>query len=170
MASIADLLTDSFGRIREHVHGAVADLDIEQLSARLDSDANSIAWLIWHLTRVQDDHVADVAAMAQVWHEDGWCDRFALPFDRNAIGYGHSTDEVAAVRIGSDLLLDYHDAVHAQTVSYVRGLADADLDEIVDASWDPPVTLGVRLVCVISDDLQHVGQAAFVRGVLLRRQ
>jgi hypothetical protein len=37
---------------------------------------------------------------------------------------------------------------------------------VVDASWDPPVTLGVRLVSVISDDLQHAGQAAYLRGMI----
>ena len=68
-----------------------------------------------------------------------------------------------------DLLLGYHDAVHEQTIRYVERLTDADLSRIVDESWDPPVSLDVRLVSVISDDLQHAGQAAFVRGVAERR-
>ena len=50
--------------------------------------------------------------------------------------------------------------------SYVQGLGEADLDRVVDLNWDPPVTLGVRLVSVINDDLQHGGQAAYVRGML----
>ena len=50
----------------------------------------------------------------------------------------------------------------------MSGLTDADLPRVVDERWDPPVTLGVRLVSVISDCLQHAGQAAFVRGILLR--
>ena len=68
------------------------------------------------------------------------------------------------------LLVDYHDAVHQQTVRFVEGLGDADLARIVDESWDPPVSLGVRLVSVIADDLQHAGQAAFVRGIVQRRR
>jgi hypothetical protein len=167
VATSAELLVDAFGRIREVVHEAVEGLTPEQLAFRVDGKANSIAWLVWHLTRVQDDHVADAAQREQVWTSQGWAERFGLPFDPLATGYGHSSDDVAAVRVSSgDLLIGYHDAVYEQTIRYVRGLSDTDLDRIVDVSWDPPVSLGVRLVSVISDDLQHAGQAAFVRGLV----
>lgn len=165
-----DLLVDAFGRIRTRVHDVVDGMTPADLTFRIDGDANSIAWLVWHLTRVQDDHVSEVAQVEQVWTAGGWQREFGLPFPPSATGYGDSADEVAAVQGPSaDLLTGYHDAVHAQTVSYVRGLAAADFDRIVDESWDPPVSLGVRLVSVINDDLEHVGQAAFVRGVLRRR-
>ena len=165
----AQLLTDAFGRIRDVVHAAVDGLTPEQLAHRADADANSIAWLAWHLTRVQDDHVSDVADLPQAWTQDGWAERFDLPFAASDIGYGHSSDEVAAVRVASpDLLTGYHDAVYARTVDYVGALTDDELPHVVDRSWSPPVTLGVRLVSVISDGLQHAGQAAFVRGLVLR--
>lgn len=165
----AELLVDAFGRIRGDVHGAVGGLAAEQLVARLDPEANSIAWLVWHLTRIQDDHIAGAAGIEQVWMSGGWAVRLGLPFEPWDTGYGHSTDEVAACRVESgDLLLGYHDAVHEQTVGFVERLMDADLDRIVDESWDPPVSLGVRLVSVINDNLEHAGQAAFVRGVVLR--
>jgi uncharacterized damage-inducible protein DinB len=166
----AELLVDAFGRIREVVHGAVAGLTPEQLTTRLDDEANSIAWLVWHLTRVQDDHIADVAQTEQAWTLEGWMERFGLPFHPEATGFGHTADDVAAVTLSSpDLLAGYYDAVHARTVQFVQRLSDRDLDRVVDTSWDPPVTLGVRLVSVIEDDLQHGGQAAFVRGVVLRK-
>jgi uncharacterized damage-inducible protein DinB len=165
----ADLLADAFGRIREEVHGAVRGLTPEQLSARLDPDANSIAWLVWHLTRIQDDHVAGVAQTEQIWTSDDWTDRFGLPFEPWATGYGHSSADVAAVTVDAgDLLVDYHDAVYEQTLRFLEHITDADLDRVVDESWDPPVTLGVRLVSVINDNAEHAGQAAFVRGVVLR--
>jgi uncharacterized protein DUF664 len=166
---VAELLVDAFGRVREVVHEALAGLDEDALAYRPDTDANSIAWLVWHLTRVQDDHIAHVAGSEQVWTADGWDARFALPFEPSAIGYGHTTDEVAMVRAGAQLLHDYYEAVHDRTVEYVRGLAPADLDRVVDRRWDPPVTLGVRLVSVVSDDLQHAGQAAYLRGIVERR-
>lgn len=167
----ADLLVDAFGRIKENVHGAVAGLTQDELAARLDPESNSIAWLVWHLTRVQDDHVADVAGTEQVWTAQGWVRRFDLPFDDADTGYGHDSDDVARLgAVPADLLLGYHDAVHARTVEYVSGLTDADLPRVVDTRWDPPVTLGVRLVSVIDDDTQHSGQAAFIRGALLRRR
>jgi len=160
------LLIESFGRIRGTVHRAVADLDAEQLAFRPDPDANSIAWLVWHLTRIQDDHVADVAGIEQVWTAQHWAERFALPLPVSDTGYGHRSADVAAVRVPSpDLLVGYHDAVHQQTERFLSDLTEGDLNRIVDESWDPPVSLGVRLVSVIADDLQHVGQAAYVRGL-----
>ncbi|MFB4311504.1 DUF664 domain-containing protein [Actinomadura sp. GTD37] len=165
----AQLLTDGFGRIQEVVHAAAGGLTARRLAHRPAAGGNSIAWLVWHLTRVQDDHVADAAGTGQVWIEDGWADRFALPLDPSDTGYGHGYDEVAAVRVESaDLLTGYHDAVHDRTVEYVSALTDADLERVVDRTWDPPVTLAVRLVSVLSDDLQHAGQAAYVRGLVDR--
>jgi hypothetical protein len=124
---------------------------------------------VWHLTRIQDDHVAGVAQTEQVWTSDDWIDRFGLPFEPWATGYGHSSADVAAVTVDAgDLLVDYHDAVYEQTIRFVERITDADLDRVVDESWDPPVTLGVRLVSVINDNADHAGQAAFVRGVVLR--
>jgi len=165
----ADLLTDAFGRIQEEVHLATDGLPREQLTYRVDPEANSIAWLIWHLTRIQDDHVCGVAHRQQEWTAAGWADRFGLPFARSATGYGHDPREVAAAQADAEMLTGYHDAVYEQTIRYVATVTDADLPRVVDESWDPPVTLGVRLVSVISDDLQHVGQAAFIRGFLLRQ-
>jgi uncharacterized damage-inducible protein DinB len=165
--NVAELLDDAFGRIRERVHAVVDDLDPDQLAFRPGSDANSIGWLVWHLTRVQDDHVAEAAQTRQVWTTAGWADRFALPLEPADTGFGHSSEEVAAVRVPSgELLTGYHDAVVEQTLQFVAALDAADLDRIVDRSWTPPVSLGTRLVSVVGDDLQHIGQAAYVRGLL----
>ena len=164
----AEILVDAFGRVQETVHEVVRGLTSSQLAERIDPAANSIAWLVWHLTRVQDDHVADAFGVPQVWTEYG--KRFELPLEPYDTGYGHSPEQVSLVTVPSgDLLTGYHDAVHEQTVRLVSRVTDPDLDRIVDEGWDPPVTLGVRLVSVIDDCAQHVGQAAFVRGILLRR-
>jgi len=163
------LLVDAFERIRDAVHPAVQGLTVDQLATRLDDEANSIAWLVWHLTRIQDDHVAAVAGSEQAWTAEGWADRFGLPFDPAETGYGQGPDEVAQVRAEAALLTGYHDAVHARTVAYLATIGDDDLATVVDRSWDPPVTLGVRLVSVVADDLQHVGQAAYVRGIVTRQ-
>jgi uncharacterized damage-inducible protein DinB len=151
------------------VRDAIDGVDLARLTEPPSPGANTIAWLVWHLTRIQDDHIAAAAGYEQVWTAGGWARRFGLPFADDATGYGQSPAEVAAVRPESPALLTgYHDAVHQQTARFVSGLADADLDRIVDERWRPPVTLGVRLVSVIADDLQHAGQAAFVRGLAER--
>jgi hypothetical protein len=165
-----DLLTDGFGRVKEEVHAAVEGLAPDRLDSPPQEGANSVSWLVWHLTRIQDDHVADVAGQRQVWLSEGWADRFALGLPARDTGYGHTSREVARVRVGSgELLLGYYDAVHERTLAFVDGLGGKDLDRIVDESWTPAVTLGVRMVSVLADDLQHAGQAAYVRGLLLRR-
>jgi uncharacterized damage-inducible protein DinB len=165
----ADVLTDAFGRVRDAVHHAVDGLSAEQLSFRIDGTANSIAWLVWHLTRIQDDHIADVAGTEQAWTSGGWAERFGLPFNDRETGYGHNSEQVAAVQASAELLTAYYDAVHERTLRFVSGVTDKDLPRIVDEGWDPPVTLAVRLVSVIADDLEHAGQAAFIRGVVERR-
>jgi uncharacterized damage-inducible protein DinB len=167
---VNDVLSDAFGRIRELVHRTVSDLDADALVWRPDPHANTIAWLVWHLTRIEDDHVAGVAGHEQVWTGDAWAERFGLTADTMDHGYGHSPEQVATVRPSDPrVLTDYHDKVAEQTQRYLEK-ADADeLDRVVDRSWDPPVTAGVRLVSVIADGLQHIGQAAYVRGLYDRR-
>jgi hypothetical protein len=172
----AGLLTDAFGRIRETVAEVADGLSPAQLAERLDPAANTIAWLIWHLTRVQDDHVAAAFDAEQAWASGSWATRLGLPASTREHGYGHSSAQVAAVTAAicgmpepAKLLVEYHEAVHARTTSLVSAITDADLERVVDRRWTPPVTLGVRLVSVIDDDARHIGQAEFIRGVLSRR-
>jgi hypothetical protein len=161
----SELLTDSFDRVRELYVGIADDLDAAAASRRPGGTGNPVVWLLWHTARVQDDHVAGLAGTTQAWH-DGWSERFDLPFDPNDIGYGHSSEDVDAVRVEHlQDLVDYHEAVHQLTLLYVEK-ADADeLDRIVDTHWDPPVTAGARVVSVLGDCLQHLGQAAYVKGL-----
>jgi hypothetical protein len=164
-----DALHDAFERVRDAVHPAANGLTEEELTFRVDPEANSIAWLVWHLTRIQDDHVSALAGRPQVWTADGWADRFALPLPVSDTGYGHDAQAVAVVVADAALLLGYFEDVHAATVAYLGTIDDDGLDRVVDRNWDPPVTAGVRLVSVIADDLQHLGQAAYVRGIVQRR-
>lgn len=168
MASVSELLLDGFERVSEVVHAVLDGLTVEDLTYRPDPQANSISWLVWHLTRIQDDHVAGAAGLPQVWL-DGWQQRAGLPFDPAEHGYGQNSSQVAQVRLAADFLAGYYDATHAQTVAFLSGLSDADLDAVVDRRWDPPVTLGVRIISVLADDLQHAGQAAYLRGIAQRR-
>jgi uncharacterized damage-inducible protein DinB len=163
-----ELLTEAFGRISGVVHSALHGTSIEVLTFRVDPGANTMAWLIWHLTRIQDDHISELVGEEQVWTAGAWVDRFGLPFGADATGYRQSAGDIAAVRVEAGLLAGYYDAVHARTIAYLQTLTDADLPRIVDTSWDPPVTLAVRLISILSDDLQHAGQASYVRGLAMR--
>ena len=162
-----ELLLTAFDNIEQALRGAVEGIDPALLTVRQDPEANTIAWLAWHLTRVQDDHVAEVADRAQAYTESGWADRFGFPFDVGAVGYGFSSAEVGQVQVSDpQLLLDYHAEVHQRTAEFLQSLTADALDRVVDRRWDPPVTLGVRLVSVVDDDLEHLGQAAFARGLV----
>jgi hypothetical protein len=165
----SDVLIEAFGRIRQLVQRSVAGLDADALAYRPEADANPIGWLVWHLTRIQDDHVAEIAGHDQTWTTDGWAGRFDMKSGSLDTGYGHTSEQVAAIKPeGPDTLTGYHTAVSDRTLAYLSTIDATELDRIIDSSYDPPVSVGVRLVSVISDNLQHVGQALYVRGILER--
>jgi hypothetical protein len=166
---VSELLLDLYGRVPPLAREAVEGLDAEQLLTQPGGEANPIAWLIWHIARVQDAELAGLVGDHQLWEDGDWAARFGLEPDPNNHGYGHSVEEVRAVRPDStETLLEYLAAVDARTQENLRKLSPSDLDRIVDPNWDPPVTLGVRLISVADDCIQHAGQAAYVRGLLDR--
>jgi hypothetical protein len=170
MTTRASLLLDAFDRVHEDLPGLLDGLSEDDLRWRPDAEANPIGWLVWHLTRVQDDHLAGVTGADQAWTSQGYADRFALPYPREAHGYGQSAEDVGAFRAAVADLLDYHASVHELTRSVLSSVDEADdWDRVVDERWDPPVTVAVRVVSVVNDVLQHLGQAAYVRGLLERR-
>jgi len=165
-----ELLLDLFSRVDEHVHDAVDGLNTEQLHFAPARDANTIGWLVWHLTRVQDDHIAEILERSQVWSEGDWPRRFGCPDGYDDTGYGHSPHEMLAVRPESgDALIEYYEAVAARTRQLLDSLDAAALDRVVDRRFKPPVTLGVRLISIADDDIQHAGQANYVRGIVDRQ-
>jgi len=163
----ASLLLELFGRIRPLAADVVDGLDADQVCQAPKPGANTIGWLVWHLTRVQDHHVAELLGTEQIWVGGDWARRCGLEPDPSNTGYGHGPDEVRAVRPeGADVLLGYLAVVDGRTKAMLDGLTPEDLDRVVDRRWDPPVTMGVRLVSIADDCLQHAGQAAYTRGLL----
>ncbi len=162
-----ELLFDAYSHITRVVHQAADGLSQEQLAYRPEEGSNSIAWLVWHLTRVQDSDLAAVIQLEEAWLTEGWSDRFGLP-GTSSIGFGDGPEQVAAIRPDGDLLLGYHDRVAGRVLAYMDSVDATELDRIVDTGYDPHVTAGVRLVSVISDNLQHAGQARYLRGMIER--
>lgn len=165
------LLLDGFDRVQQAVEEVLDGVTDDEADERLEERANSISWLIWHLTRALDGHVADIVGHLQVWQAGEWYELFDLPLPASDTGFGHSSEQVGQVHgVGTEALAGYFAAVHEQVVSYVSEVTEDDLDEVIDASFDPPTTLGVRLVSLVAEGLQHAGQAAFIAGILRRRR
>ncbi|UUL75196.1 DinB family protein [Pseudarthrobacter sp. Fe7] len=160
-----ELLREAFDRLPGLVRDALDRLEEAQLQHRPGGNGNSIAWLIWHTGRVEDAQIASAAGLEQVWMAGGFAKRFALPLPERDTGYGHSSGQVDAVRAPRSLLQEYYEAVHQQTSRVLGEIGDRDLDRVVDRHWDPPVTLGVRLVSILGDCYQHIGQAAYAKGL-----
>lgn len=166
---VAALLAELYGRIPPLVQQALVGVDPLELTTSPATGSNTIAWLLWHMARVQDHHISEILSAEQIWVAGDWAPRFGLAPDPNNTGYGHTAAEMAAVRPdGADVILRYSKAVDRRTTTMLERLTAADLERIVDRRWDPPVTLGVRLVSIASDSLQHAGQAAYLRGYLRR--
>ena len=167
MVNCTDLIIDGLNRVEEDLRAALEGLSAEQLAFRPHENANSIAWLAWHLTRTEDDHVSELAGRKQAWIEERWHERFGKPADPHDTGFGYTADKVAAIRpSGPELLIEYYAAVHRRSLEYLQSVTCEEMDRIIDRRWNPPVTAGVRLVSVVNDCTQHVGQAAYVRGLI----
>ncbi len=161
------LLTDGYERILGVLERALKGLTQDDLKWQPSTDANSIGWLIWHLTRVQDDHIASLMGEEQLWTKDGWHAKFNHPADLKDIGFGHTPEQVATFKSPDvDTLLSYNRAVVERSKRYFLTLSDSDLDRELDEPQHQPLpTVGVRLISVLADNLQHAGQAAYVRGL-----
>ncbi|HSU73291.1 MAG TPA: DinB family protein [Terrabacter sp.] len=166
-----DLMLDAFGRIRDGVPQVVDGLSVDELLWRPDADANHIAWLAWHLARQQDDQVAHLASEESAWLADGWVDRFGLPYPPDAHGWSMSSGDVGRFTVADPGLFgEYHADVHDRTAALVERLDADEYARVIDANWDPPVTVGMRLVSVLDDAAKHLGQAEYVRGLVERRR
>lgn len=166
MDSARELLRDLFTRQVEHVDDLTENLTDDVAYYRPTPEANTITWLIWHTARMQDAQVCDIAGVEQVWFRDGWVDRFGLDLPPDAHGYGHTPEEVGKVRAPVSLLAGYYRAVHKLTLEYVASVSADELARVIDERWTPPVTASARLVSVVDDAAQHLGQAAYIRGLV----
>ena len=163
-----ELLTDGYERISQVLSRALTGLSTDNLKQQPHPDCNSIGWLAWHLTRVQDHHIADLMGEEQLWISDGWHAKFNRAADPKDVGFGHSSQDVAAFESPDvPTLMGYHQAVLERSKRYIASLSASDLGRELNEPWYQPLpTVGVRLISVLSDNLQHAGQAAYVQGLL----
>ncbi|GAA1488673.1 mycothiol transferase [Brachybacterium sacelli] len=163
-----DILRDLTSRPRDAAAQLRAQLNPVSLNARPGGHDNSVAWLLWHSGREIDAQLAGLTGDEQVWTSQGFSERFDLGAVGDTVGYGHSSQEARGVLVeDGDLLLAYLDATLDAMDLYLEGVTAADLDDVVDEAWDPPVTRGARLVSILDDAIQHLAQAAYALGMPL---
>ena len=165
-----DILRDAASRPGIEAAVAVEGLSAEALNAHPGGHPNSIAWLLWHAGRQMDMQLSALSGQPQVWETQGFRERFdlgELGELGDTMGYGHTAEQARSIVVeDSALLVEYLVATGEALAAYGQTLSEADLSEVIDRSWTPPVTRGVRLVSMIDDAVQRVGQAAYAAGIL----
>ncbi|WP_029089484.1 mycothiol transferase [Brevibacterium album] len=160
-----DVLIEAAGRPAEAARALRGSLARGALNVHPANHPNSPAWLLWHSGRELDSQLSELTGASEVWTGRAFSERSGLGALGESIGLGHTGEQARAIAVDDpDVLLDYLTAVTEELCAYVRTLREADLDTVIDESWDPPVTRGVRLVSMIDDAVQHVGQAAYAAG------
>ena len=161
------IFADALDRVRTIVHSAVKDLSPQELVA---DPKPHIAWLVWHMTRVQDHNISELAGLEQAWIADGWHARLGMPPESKDYASGHrQTPELVNAFSVSDpkILLAYFDAVMERTKAYLSTLSAHDLERVLDEPRHQPLpTVAVRLVSVIADNMRHAGQVEYLRGFI----
>lgn len=165
--NLAESFSYAFGEVAGDARRVVTGVDAATVAWRPDAEANSIGWLVWHLARTEDSHITEIAGRSQLWNDD-WAQQLGLPAGYDDTGYGHDAEEVGRIRPAPEPLLAYVEAVTEMVRAELAAMPSDEFDRIIDASYDPPVSVGVRLNSVLSDALQHIGQAAYVRGMYER--
>ena len=168
-----DWVLPALARTHEMVHRTVEGLTPRQLAYRPGPEANSVAWIVWHLTRGLDRRASSMDGGEQTWIADGWHERFGLPADASDFGIGHTSEQVDAVRPGDGALLaGYYDAVYERMGRFVEGVQGEDLARPVatPAAPNAETPLGQELVNAIVGNLMHAAQAAYVRGLIEQRR
>ncbi len=163
---VSDVLTAGIPR---SLHVALDGATAEQLAYRPAGESNTIAWLVWHLTRIQDRIVASLSNQDELWVTQGWHDKFGRPADSNDNGMRHDDQQVLSIQPESpELLWNYYNAVSSNAARVLATFSPADLDKPVDPA-NPETRVGDRLRICVLDNVSHAGQAAYLRGVIERR-
>ena len=163
-----ELIVDGYDRLPELVEEVLAGVRAADLDWPPRPGCNPLGWTVWHLTRVQDSQIADLAGEPSLWTREGWHAKFDRPPDDDDSGYGHTPEQVRTFRSPSaKVQLDYLRAVTERTKQYLATLDPADLDRELDEPWqNPPPTVAVRIVSIVADCHQHAGEASYIRGLL----
>ena len=157
---IIALLEASYRSLKQATEG----LTDEQLYYQPTAETNSIAWLVWHLSRWRDAISATISGEPQIWVSEGWAERYGMPSERT--GMGDTPAQVTAFRVERAMLFGYVDATHRVTVERVSKLTPTQFVQLIVSHTGERHPAWRALAGVCSDSAQHSGQIAYLRGLM----
>ena len=159
------VIIDAFKRSTDTLDKAMANLSLADLNKQPGPDSNSIGWVGWHMTRIEDRAISRMSGREQLWIKDNWYTKFNRSANPEDTGFKHTPQDIAAFKCpDAATLLAYNNAVLENTEKFLKGLSMQDLDK----KTDHPLftTIGSWLAVTLTDILQHSGQVAYLRGLL----
>ena len=169
---LRDFIIRSLEEIQEDLKRSVDGLTKEDLMTQPQPGANHIAFMIWHMTRVEDKLLHNLFQCSpQLWESGKWYERMGLPEDPKSTGFGYTAEQVSCFpSVQPHELMDYVEAVRADTLDYLENIDAASLDEKVTAPPLGEVSIGNLISILVVELAQHVGQIAYVRGLVEARK
>ncbi len=164
------MTVDILERARERFYDTLDQMTVDEANTMPHPLIKSVTWLLWHDARVMDLQISELAKTETLWTSQGWKERFNLPLPDNTQDWIHTPEEAALVTIADkEILKGYFDAAYELTCDYLISVEESSLDDVIDRSWDPPVTRRVRLVSTVDDISMHSGQAVYTRRLVINK-
>jgi hypothetical protein len=162
------LILDGYDRMPQELEEVLKGLKKTDLDWQPKTECNSIGWTVWHLARVQDAQIAELMNEEQVYLKQKWYAKFERPTDPKDTGFGDTPQDVASFKSPSaNVLSGYIRSTIDQSKTYINAISNTELDRVLDEPWfQPRPTVAVRLVSILADGHQHIGEASYIRGLL----
>ena len=165
MSLFKDSIKSAMSEYLEDLKLKLDGLTEPELCWQVGLESNTIIWLVWHMARVEDNWINGVVGGNDtVWSSGGRSVKTGIDAEDN--GYGDTPDDVRALpAVAVADLMDYFEAVRSSGLSVIDGLDDDDLGkEFVRRGRS--VNLEWILGHVVVEESQHLGQIAYVRGMI----
>ena len=165
-----EMLVDALDRAEERFLETIAQMNVEQLNTMPADLIKSVTWLTWHTAKMIDQQLSELAGKEPLYTSQVWVQKFDLDLPLDTQDWIHTPEQARKVQVeDKELLVDYLQAAVAFGRDYLSKLDLTTLDEIIDESWEPPVTRAVRIISTLDDASMHSGQAVYTRRLVLGR-
>ena len=160
---LSDMLEMSDSLVRRALEGLT---DADLIKRPSDQD-NTIGWLMWHKTRVEDIAFADASGEEQFWISDKWHEKFGMepnPGQMGFRGFARTSDEprVQERKTFSATPTPFGRA----RLRCWRASRPRTSTRKSPPRWARPSKSGTTSGRVAADNIQHGGQICYLRGFI----